>query len=209
MGKGKRNKLKQNAPVPRVSIEVLHEAFKTVGDYFGTDTKCAEAAAMLCGVGKYLGYQLVPRPVSIGVNDHISDRSVVMGEKMRRFLTDEQVESAARAARLGDEAGGHIIVTLDEPALLMDPNLRQVNPLGINVPNIFREIETTHRGDTPDDDPEDGRWEVSTSDFSVTYELDSSAMHLLDNFDEYMSIEDPAFKYIAKELRAGRKVTFS
>lgn len=52
-------------PLPRVSLQTLQEAVEAVGDRFGEDNRCADAAAVLITVGKHLGYTLQPRPVSL------------------------------------------------------------------------------------------------------------------------------------------------
>ncbi|WP_139146671.1 hypothetical protein [Arthrobacter sp. SW1] len=155
---------------------------------------------MLQGIAKHLGYDLKLRPVSVGVNDTVSGGSICMGRKIWASLTPEQHETLQGNALSDDDNLGHVVLTLDEPALLMDPNLRQVNPRGINVPNLFVPIEDA------DPDPEDGQWVVNGKGFEVHYILDAGANPLLENIDEYRAIEEGDYQRIAKALRHGLAV---
>ena len=217
MGKGKRHKLKrsenlqrahlgtQEAPgkTRKAPLETLHQAFERVGQRFGTTTKCVEAAAMLFGIAKHLGYDLQLRPVSVGVTDRVSGKSVCMGPKILASLTQKQRE-ALQGEQLSDGSNlGHVVLTLDTPALetpalLMDPNLRQVNRLGIDVPNVFAPIETAS--------PEQGRWILNFERYEVTYMLDPGAMPLLKNFEEYSASEEEDYRNIANELWRGSSI---
>lgn len=200
MGKGNRNKLKRGEPIPKAPLETLHRAFELVGQRFGTRTKCVEAAAMLYGIAKHLGYDLRLRPVSVGINDNISGKSVCMGPRILAGLTPEQREEAHADCLTGSNSLGHVVLTLDAPAFLMDPNLRQVNTLGINVPNLFVPIENANL------DLKDGQWIVNGEGFEVTYLLDAGATPLLANFDQYSAIEEADYQMMAMALRRGQTV---
>lgn len=201
MGKGQRDKLKRKEPLPRASLDVLQQAFSLVGERFGSDAKCVEAAAMLRGISKHLGYDLQVRPVSVGINDEVSGKSVCMGPKILASLTPEQ-RDAVHTDFLEDETSlGHVVLTNDSPALLMDPNLRQVNRMGVDVANLFVTIE--------DANPESGQWEVSGKGVAITYLLDPDASSLLENFEEYSAIEEADYRLIASALRRGQSVELS
>lgn len=159
--------MKGKSPLPKAALGVLREAFNLVGERFGAQAKCVEAAAILYGVAKHLGYDLEVRPVSVGVNDLISARSAIIGKKIQESLTEAQLQNMMCGYIPDDENHGHVVLTLDDPASLMDPNLRQLNPAGINVPNVFCAIDTA--------DPENGQWDFSTNKFDVTYLLDDGA----------------------------------
>jgi hypothetical protein len=200
VGKGSRNKLKRKEPAPKAPLETLHKAFELVERRFGTNTKCVEAAAMLRGIAKHLGYDLQLRPVSVGVNDMASGKSVCMGPKILAGLTPEQREALQTDHLPDGDSMGHVVLTLDTPALLMDPNLRQVNRPGINVPNVFVSIEDATS------DPEDGQWVVNGKGFEVTYLLDAGADPLLEDIDQYSAIEEADYQIAAKALRRGLTV---
>lgn len=203
MGKGRRNKLNRATPVPQAPLEVLHQAFNFVGDHFGTQTKCVEAAAMSYGVAKHLGYDLEVRPVSVGVDDYVSGRFACLGKKFQGSLSADQLKNTQKGDIPDEENYGHVVLTLDDPAYLMDPNLRQLNPGGVHVPNVFSKVDTAQpESDAPG-------WEVSTNKFRVRYLLDEGARPLLENFHEFVAIEDADYRFIAKALRNGKTVEFN
>lgn len=206
MGKGKRIKeLRASRAKEKAPINVLHDAFLVVEDHYGTETRCVEAAAMLCGVGKHLGYELRPRPVSVAIKDHTTGNSMMLGEAFLPNLTAEEVEAAYAGNKLGSENLGHMIVTLDQPPLLMDPNLRQVASRGLMVPNTFTRVEATH----VDGDYDNLGWEIGHEDYEVKYVVDSNASALLEDFEEFMALHDADYKEIARRLKSGQKVTFA
>jgi hypothetical protein len=202
MGKGKRNKMKRDTPPPKASLEVLHAAFEFVGDHFGTETKCVEAAAMLHGIAKHLGYDLQVRPVSVGVNDLVSGNSATMGMKVQEGLAEEDLTNAVRRDP-EDENYGHVVLTLEDPAYLIDPNLKQLNPGGVNVPNVFAKVETAHP------DPENALWRIQNDAFDILYLLDDGARPLLEDFEKWVAMGDAECRQVANALRRGRKVKFA
>lgn len=197
MGKGKRLKEQRRQPTPRAPLEVLKRAFDLVAQRFGTQSRCVEAAAMLQGIAKHLGYELQVRPVSLGINDRASGRSVGMGQKILGSLTEEQREAMNTDNVPDGMSLGHVVLTLSDPPYLMDPNLKQVNPMGINVPNIFAPIESAEV------DPEEGSWILTGQDFEITYILDTRARPLLEGFDEFKAVEEGEYRKVATMLRQG------
>lgn len=201
MGKGKRLKKQRQDQTPRAPWVFVERAFELVQEHFGTESACVEAAAMLQGIVKHLGYDLEVRPVSLGVNDFTSGRSVVMGPKMLADLPEEQ-RAAANTENAPDGISlGHVVLTLSSPAYLMDPNLSQVNPMGINVPNIFSPLKSTDAVT-----PEDGQWRITTKDFDVVYVPDEGARPLLEDFGKFQAQEEADYRLIAAQLRRGGTV---
>lgn len=156
---------------------------------------------MLQGVVKHLGYDLEVRPVSLGVSDLVSNTSVVMGPKMLAGLTGEE-RKAMNIGNAADEVSlGHVVLTLNDPPYLMDPNLTQVTPMGINVPGIFVPLEIADVVV-----PEDGQWRITTKDFDILYIPDEGARPLLKDFDNYKAFEEGDYRRIAVILRQGGTV---
>lgn len=130
---------------------------------------------------------------------------MMLGEAFLPNLTAEEVEAAYAGNKLDSENLGHMIVTLDQPPLLMDPNLRQVASRGLMVPNTFTLVEATH----VDGDYDNLGWEIGHEDYEVKYVVDSNASALLEDFEEFMALHDADYKEIARRLKSGQRVTFA
>ncbi|WP_207346383.1 hypothetical protein [Arthrobacter sp. E3] len=195
MGKGNRNKKGRRGGAEKAPIEMLFKAFLAVEDLYGTETKCVEACVMLYGIAKHLGYDLKPRAVSVGVHDFTSGVSVVLGKKILEGMSPE-AQAAAVGVLDGDENLGHVILTMDDPAYLLDPNISQVKKLGANVSGICRPIRVT-----------EGiyGWELKEECFSIDYELNGSSK-LLTNFYELAELDDAHHRETAGWLRSGMRL---
>lgn len=195
MGKGNRNKASREGGFEKTPIELLFKAFAAVSDLYGTETKCVEAAVLLHGIAKHLGYELKPRGVSVGVNDFASDRSVVLGTKIMEGMNPE-VQAKAVDVLDGGENLGHLILTMDDPCYLFDPNISQVNKLGLNVPGICQPIKVT-----------EGiyGWELESKSFSINYALDDDSK-LLTNFYALAARDDAEHREYAEILRSGKNL---
>lgn len=193
MGSGQESEASAAGEVEQAPIELLFKAFANVADLYGTETKCVEACIMLYGIAKHLGYELKPRGVSVGINDFASGVSVILGAKILESLSPE-AKAAAIDALEGGENLGHLILTMDDPHYLFDPNISQVNKLGANIPGICQAVEVT-----------DGMYglELESKSFSVNYVLDEDS-RLLENFYELAARDGAHHREAAGWLRSGK-----
>ena len=178
----------------RVPVEVLWEAVKAVGDVFGERPNCAEAAAVLQETASRLGYELTPRPVSVVVRHEATDTWAFMGPKASALLPDEnrhQVEDL----RPDGQDNGHLVLTCEDPRLLLDPNLRQLGSYGIDAPSLALRIKSTT--------PEDGAWSVDYEGLQLMYLLDEDHRVLLTNYDAVRRGFASEAAYLADMLRQG------
>lgn len=200
MDKGKRTKQERAAvfplavALPRASIEVLGEAVETVGDMFGTEPECAKAAALLWAIGDYLGYTLDVRPVSLIAHQASTENFVVMGPKAAAQIP-ESLLAGANYSLLEGENLGHVVLTCEEPRLLLDPTLRQLRNGSLNAPSLLAGIDSTH--------PDSGEWHVQIGDLEVRYLLDDDNRALLEGFDEAVDFYSATARNLGKGLRAG------
>lgn len=176
-------------------LEVLGRAVEFVGDFFGTEPRCGNAAALMREIGRDLGYDLKPRPVSfIALKRSTGDR-IITGPKA---ATKFDAEDLKQAETLGiiDPNNGHMVVTNEDPPLLIDANIRQLANGGMSVPSVIAMVESVY--------PESEDWKLDlTDDVAVWYLLDEDNRALLQGFDAVAaSYQDLAPTY-AKWLLAG------
>ncbi|SDW74458.1 hypothetical protein SAMN04487912_104293 [Arthrobacter sp. cf158] len=187
---------------PQAPLEALQQAIEAVGDKFGTDNRCADAAALLITVGKYLGYKLEPRPVSlIAAQPSSTDPSLkyeaYIGPAAARTMSEEERERANKD-HLGDgENLGHLVLTCDDPPLLLDPNLRQLRAMGFDAPSLRAHIHTSR--------PESGTWYLPIGELNLElfYILDDEASVLLENFDAAVAAASVEARSLAQAVQAG------
>ncbi|MCM0616462.1 hypothetical protein MOD31_10535 [Paenarthrobacter sp. TYUT067] len=186
----------------RASLEILQQAVEAVGDKFGTENRCADAAALLITVGKHLGYSLEPRPVSLVAEQpsqtHPPTKNVVfIGPAAVAKMSEEDKERANKDQLDGGESLGHVVLTCDDPPLLLDANLRQLEAMGFYAPSLQANIHTNH--------PESGWWylPISELDLELFYILDDGANGLMENFDAAVTAASAEARDLATALRAG------
>lgn len=201
MGKAKRLKRERMSSVffrqpvlPRAPLGALEEAVVAVGDVFGTTPRCVEAAALLQETARLLGYPLRVRPVSVIAHHVPTDTWAIMGPRATGRLSNEA--RAMTEDRLPDgKDNGHVILTSEEPCLLLDPNLRQLGASGWDAPSLILRINNTN--------PENGEWQAAPGDWHLTYILDEGNPVLVEKFDQVVRNLSSDAEYLARMLRAG------
>lgn len=201
MSKARRLKKERASQVPkpvkvktRAPLELLQEAIVTVGDAYGERPDCANAAALLKEAARHLGYELKERAVSMIIRDTSSGDIVVMGPRARVSLSSEAQEHL-EARYAGDENNGHVILTCEDPKMLIDANLRQLGSHGIAAPSLAISIRST--------EPESGEWEAEIGNLQLLYMLDEENRRLVGNFGALERSKAKDGKYLADMLKAG------
>ncbi|MHA7222980.1 hypothetical protein ACX80S_11745 [Arthrobacter sp. RHLT1-20] len=189
-------------PPSPVSLEILQQAVEAVGDKFGTQNRCADAAAVLITVGKHLGYKLEPRPVSlIAEQPSQADPSikniVFIGPAAEDKMSEDDRKRANKDQLEGGDSLGHLVLTCDDPPLLLDANLRQLEAMGFYAPSLRAHIHTSH--------PESGHWYLPISELNLDlfYMLDEGAIVLMENFDAAVAAYSAEARDLSVALRAG------
>lgn len=196
MGKGKRLKATRAArgANARTPFELLQEAVEAVGDAFGEEANCADAAALLAAAGADLGFTLRPRPVSLVAHQPSSGDVAFMGPKASALIPPERQDDV-EDLRPGGKDNGHVVLTLDDPAVLIDANLRQLGAFGIAAPSLVLKVKSV--------DPADGRWSARLEDLELLYILDDDHSVLIERFGEVKDAAGAEGKRLTEMLRAG------
>lgn len=197
MGKGNRNKAARAAqrasspatPAQRPPENELSAAVIVVGELFGIEPDCASAAGLLAEVGAHLGYDLRPRPVSVLIHDQPTGSILAMGPKATEKLPVAQRQSMENH-RLNGKDTGHLVLTSDEPSMVLDPNMRQLGTYGVDAPSIIIRVKSTQ--------PESGEWQFSSNGLSLLYFLDEENHALLPLFEQ--TRRDPNVVAIARKI---------
>lgn len=178
----------------RVGFDVLSEAVIAVGNVYGTEANCAPAAALLKETARHLGYELVPRAVSVLARHKPTGTHIAMGPRAtERFRADAVVENHLPGGR----DNGHVILTTDDPSpLLFDPNLRQLGALGFEMPSVVMKIKSIA--------PASGNWGLELGDIGLVYIIDNETTVLLDYVRDATPPLREAAAWLAVELRKGR-----
>jgi hypothetical protein len=189
-------------PSSLVSLDILQQAVEAVGDKFGIENRCADAAAILITVGKHLGYTLEPRPVSLIAEQpsqtHPPMKNMVfIGPAAVAKMSANDRKRANKDQLEGDDSLGHVVLTCDDPPLLLDANLRQLEAMGFYAPSLQANIHTSH--------PESGHWylPIGELDLKLFYILDDGASGLMENFDAAVTAASAEARDLASALRAG------
>lgn len=205
MGKGNRLKVgrrqNQNSDIshlaeserfPRADLNLLLRAVEEVGAYFGTTANCAAAAALLTETGRLLGYTLTPRPVSVLINYVPTGTWLAMGPlamaKMPRAALDNMED-----LRPGGRDTGHLVLTNEDPQLLLDPNLRQLGSYDVPAPSIAMRVSNLN---------DSTNWAVDRDGLRVAYMLDESNRSLMKDFAELVRAAAPSARELVRALRA-------
>lgn len=197
MGKGNRNKGARAAqrtnsaapPVRPAAEQELSAAVIVVGELFGIQPDCASAAGLLAEIGAHLGHDLRPRPVSVLVHDQATSSVFAMGPKATDKLPAAQRLSMENHRPNGKDTG-HLVLTSDEPSLVLDPNMRQLGTYGVDAPSIVIRVKST--------EPESGEWQFSSNGLSLLYFLDEENHALLPLFEQ--TRRDPIVVVIARKI---------
>lgn len=190
------------------AARLLEEATIIVGDIFGTQPECIEAAALMVGIARALGSTVTPRAVSTVAFSPISGSVVATGSRAAAWV-EEQYRLRGENASWRHSAGspeldaheflraGHMVVTLDEPAMVFDPTFRQFSRNGLPMTSIAANIPSTH--------PDDCKWQlkVATLGLFVTYFIEDENRGWQDTFDTRVEGWDFTARQIATGLRAG------
>lgn len=174
-------------------LDLLQIATQIVGEFFGNSANCADAAALLMETALRLDYQLQLQPVSVRGWHKSTGQQFVMGPRATSTLTEEERRSLTDLRGEGKD-NGHLVLTLDEPALVLDPNIRQLGRYGIAVPSIMLRVETTR--------PSTGRWDVQFGDLLLRYFVDDNKA-LLPRYEAARAESSEAAALVARRLRAG------
>jgi hypothetical protein len=175
-------------------LEMLGEATEVVGDFFGSQADCADAAAWLAATAKRFGVGLKPRPVSVIAKYWPTGATTVMGPAAIG-LVPESERHRLKFATPGNENNGHLILTSSNPPLLLDPNLRQLATVGIPAPSVIMRIGS--------EDPANGGWHFEADGVDVDYLLDEENTILLERFDEAVIGYGPQADQLAAMLARG------
>lgn len=172
-------------------------AAELIGYSYGSYADCAAASAMLVLTGRHLGYELTPRPVSLLARQQSTNDLAFMGPRATA-LVPEQDHDRIENFRPGDPDNdtGHMVVTSEDPSLLLDVNLGQLRGYGMQAPDalIIRIVSTT---------PENGRWVANAPDLELIYLADDNDA-LWDRYEEGMHVMADDAAKLAGLIRAGR-----
>lgn len=161
MGKAKRIKrerAQRRAPEPHAALNMASEL---IAYSYGSHADCAAAAALMVMTGKELGYTLTARSVSVLARQPSTGAIAFMGPRASALVAESD-RSRAENHRAGDGDTGHMIVTADEPRVLIDVNVGQIRGYGMQAPDgITINIQST--------DPENGQWIANTQDLELVY----------------------------------------
>lgn len=161
MGKASRLKKERAAATVSNPYPDLTAAVELIGYAFGSHPDCAAVSAFLHLTGKRLGYELTPRPVSVVAHQISSDDVAFMGPRASELM------AKANAGRVEDHRAegrdsGHMVVTSEDPTVLLDGNLGQLRAYGLRAPDsVVLRIANTK--------PENGLWVANLPDLQVTY----------------------------------------
>jgi len=180
---------------PQAPIGLLHAATYIVGEFFGTTSNCADAAALLVEIGHNLGFKLAARPVSVQGFDATTGHRFVMGPKATSALSPKDRQAIESHLPDGKD-NGHIVLTLEKPSMLFDPNIRQLGQYGIDAPSIIMNIESTN--------PASGQWDAKHEGLSLIYLVDEENEALLPRFNSARLESKQLGRSIARDLQAGR-----
>jgi hypothetical protein len=117
-----------------------------------------------------------------------------MGPKITALLSDNQLAEIENHLP-GGKNNGHVVLTCEEPCLLIDPNFRQLGAYGFDAPSLIVRIQST--------DPAGGEWIATPGEWKVHYVLDEDNRVLIDGFDEVVSQLADDAKYLANMIKAG------
>jgi hypothetical protein len=205
LGKASRNKRERSLEravsaitESRVPIDLLRRAVEEIGQLYGTIQDCAGAAALLQETGRLLGYELTARPVSLLATHAASRTQIVMG----RRATERVVEAGPIEIEdhlHGGRDTGHMVVTCDDPPMLMDANLfGQLAPHGIKVRPLCLDVLSAH--------PKDGMWITEHDGLDMVYISDDTDQSLVPRFEVNLRECKPHARSLAGALRASAGV---
>lgn len=160
-------------PADPAPIEMLQEAVIAIGDVFGSMPACVEAAALLHLTAAGLGYELKPRPVSVLAHAKDSGNIAFMGPKASAMISAEAL-SRVEDLRPAGKDYGHLVLTCENPSLLLDANIRQLSVMEIDAPSIMLRIRSTN--------PKTGEWSAEFGDLQLLYMLDEDNQALMKNW---------------------------
>lgn len=200
MGKGKRLKAERQLALAenagRAPLHMLAEAVLAIGDLFGTNADCATAAAMLKLTAGHLGYELSPRPVSLVAMQPSTGNVAFMGPKATSLVPESDRDRVENHLPEGKD-NGHMVLTSEDPALLLDPNLRQLGAFGMQAPSLVIRIQST--------EPSSGEWFAELDDLELQYILDEANPALSQWYNDGLVQHADRSRQLATLLRSGAK----
>lgn len=161
---------------PQAPQVQLLECLVAIGDRFGTQARCVEAAWLLKYAGDLLGYDLTMRAVSVVARDTVSGDVALMGSKAEDLVPEAANDKIIDLRPADQGTTGHVVLTCEDPLLLLDPNLRQLGAHGIAAPSVVVKIRSAH--------PESGTWEFAHDNLQLLYMVDDTDRRLLDGYDD-------------------------
>lgn len=181
-------------PTDPAPIEMLQEAVIAIGDVFGSVPACVEAAALLYLTAAELGYELKPRPVSVLAHAKRSGNTAFMGPKASAMIPPE-AHSRVEDLRPSGVDNGHLVLTCENPSLLLDANIRQLSVMEIDAPSIMLRIRSTT--------PVSGDWSAEFGDLQILYILDEDNRALMKNWEETVDMHRGNATQLVEMLKLG------
>lgn len=173
---------------------LLEIATEAVGDAFGEQADCAAAAGVLARVGELLGATLTPRPVSLLATDSTTGDVAFMGPKATAMIPSE-ARAKVEDMRPDGKDNGHLVLTLAEPPLMFDPNLRQLGAWGMEAPSLALRIGSVQ--------PDSQQWGTRVGALSLLYLLDEENDVLLERFEDVKAKSTANAEALVDMLRMG------
>jgi hypothetical protein len=177
----------------------LEKLTQVLDKIFGTEPRDVEAAALFVASAAHLGYTVAPQPVSIFAYSGATGAGTVVGAKATAY-------AKSIGATVGDDTAlnkngwgdaGHVLVALENPAMVFDPTFKQFSRVGLPDFSLAGQVETVS--------PEDGVWEFEDPDTDtvIRYFLDDSDQTWRPAFDALVETFQPTAVGIAKHIRNG------
>lgn len=173
---------------------MLQECVLAVANTFGAEPRCVDSAALLQQAAAHLGYILRPRPVRLSALDTATGNQAYMGQAAEVIARHGNVEDLRPP---GQEHSGHVVLTCEDPQLLLDPNLLQLAAAGINAPSVYMTIRSLQ--------PPEGQWVFTSGPLIVSYYLDEGDRTLLADYDDVLAYWAKPAENLARLIRSGAK----
>jgi hypothetical protein len=140
-----------------------------------------------------IGYELTPRPVSLIARQQSTENWALMGPKAYDAVPEAE-RHRIEDFRPDGRNTGHMVLTSEDPLLLLDPNLRQLGGYGMKAPSAAIRIKSIN--------PEDGTWGLDLGDLQISYILDGNDA-LWSRYEESLRGHAQNASDLARMLRRG------
>lgn len=197
MGKSARtsNKARKQAR----AVAMLQELTLMIGNLFGGEPKCVEAAALFTATAARLGHHVEPRAVGVIVLHFPSSTSVIVGPTA--VAEAEALGLSVDFSSAPDFApwtsAGHVVATVPSLKTIFDPTFKQ-----------FSKGEIPSRcfgGQVPNMSPESGQWvfDLPADEMRVVYLIADDDTSWREVYDELVPVFAGTAASIADHLRNG------